>query len=142
MAREATFNFVSENTIKSRKEKNEETAWASVNGKHNTIRFSPDYIRKKGLNGTFIKLYYDKSKKTIAWRKMENGNSLSALAGHRLIEIKEYQTGQYKTKVCQLSITTILDELGIGEKSFTKAPIKTYRPGGLLEDCYDYVTLK
>lgn len=142
MAREATFNFVPESTIPSRKERKQEKYWVSVSRDYNVIRFAPAYIQDKHFDAKFIKLYYDTNKKTIGWRLMKE-NNLQDLDGYRKIKITHNKSKKgYESKVCSLGIKSILDALNIKEGAkFKNLPIGTYREGGLLGNQYDYVTL-
>ncbi len=142
MAREASFNFMPEATLPTKAEKNQIRHWASVNKAYNTIRFSPEYITDKKMDGGFIKLYYDKQKKSIGWRLMHE-KSLGDMAKYRQVNVSIITNAKgYTTRVCSLGIKKILSELGLKEDdTFNRVEIKTYKEQGMLSNVYDYIKL-
>lgn len=143
MAREATFCFQPEAFIQPKAEKRKVEHYASISGKNHTIRFAPAYIRHKGLDGKFVKLHFDKSKKAIGWKIMEE-HDLQGMAGYRRLKLNTSVTKEgYESLSCTLAIKSILEELGIKESAkFNRLEIKHYQENGHLGSKYDYVILK
>ena len=131
MPREKTFTFIPESQLK--RTGHSFQHYISIS-KSAVMTFSKSTIEEYDLNGKYVKLYADVSKKTIAWTIFERG-SQSDLSGLR--ELKAYSSG-----VLQLSIGKLLKSIDFKLKtSLKKLPVFEYND--LLEKkTYHYVELR
>jgi hypothetical protein len=140
MSREASFTFVPEKLLTSKKVgADSDRMSATVNTKYGTLQFSKGYVEFYNLKNKFITLYGDSAKKAIAWKIFEDG-SLNSLSHVRRITMSK------ATNVPQpISVKKILDALLVKKEDSTlrKLPIKKYKEASLLENGeYHYVVLK
>lgn len=143
MAREAQFNFVQEKHL------TDTRRWAklakhtvTINPKHGYLRFSMSYIKDKGLEDCFIKLYADTSKKAIGWKILRE-KSLEGMKDYRQLKVYRTKTPEgYEASHCQLSVQKLLDILKVDKsKKYKELPIQTYQLGPM-DGSISYVELQ
>lgn len=143
MARPAEFNFVQEKHLTdTRRMSKLAKHTVTINAKHGYMRFSLSYVKDKGLENAFIKLYADTSKKAIGWKIMRE-TDLSGLAGYRQLKVFKKKTPEgYESQHCQLGVQKLLEVLGVKkEKTFKQLPIESYQLGPM-DGSINYVSLQ
>lgn len=136
MARESTFNPIDETKINMSSKNHRE--YVTVSPKYGTLSFSIAYADRKKLDGAYIIVKVDVSKKAIFWKKIEGSTNLEKLNVAR--KLKVYDSNGART--CSISVKKILNAMGIkdSEKSFVQLPIKKYN-STFLSDELEYVQL-
>ena len=139
MPREKNFTFIQESQLASKRVGNKHVA--SVNGKHAQLRFSKEYIMDNKLDGKYVKLHADKSKRAIGWTFLRE-KELGKLKGYRKLTLNNKLVGGYPTLTCTLHIGVLLRSMGIKDGSWVQLPIEKFTEPGLLDTkTYHYVEL-
>lgn len=131
--RESKFNFIPERQVY--KPVSNDGSYAHVRiTKNNFIVFTPEYMRLDNLEGKFVKFYADPSKKTIAWRIIEE--NLEELNGARKIH-----KATSKVNFAVFMIKKLLKALNFNPtKSYKDIPVYQYTDS-LTKFEYHYITL-
>jgi len=142
MAREANFNFVQEKHLTdTRKWAKQQKQTVTINAKHGYMRFSMSYIRDKGLENCFIKLYADTSKKAIGWKILRE-KDFADMKEYRQLKVYRVKTETGVATHCQLSVQKLLDILKVDKtKKYKDLPIQTYQLGPM-DGSLSYVELQ
>lgn len=114
-------HFVPYTTVKGRTKDVSPPPTASVSVKYGTIQFSAGLIREAAMEGKFVRLYYEPTKKVIGWQVRE----------------KIDQTEMKVWKLCRpskngtwiLGVGKLLGELKgkLHKDSYLSMPVKKYR---------------
>lgn len=141
MSRQPQFNFEEVHTLVDMKRHSKlHKHVAALHVATGQFRLSAAYIKDHNLNGAFIKLYADVSKKAIGWKVFREGN-LDELKGMHKLQCKTYTSKTGTNELCTISVTPLVKLLELKEKSYTKMPIQKHQ-SSLLEGDIFYVELK
>ena len=138
--------LLEEHHIKKSRAKRKENAikevFATVDFEHGTIFFSQGAINLMQLDHSFIKFYYDKGNRVVAWRVKKNLEPGQKVGKH------EWRLAQKKgiRGIIQFGIGQLLSEFQPlnGEKAYKRLKINRYKDylSGYGEEFYFYVELK
>lgn len=125
-----------------RKENAVKEVFSTIDLERGTIFFSQGAINLMQLDHSFIKFYYDKGNRVVAWRVKKNLESGQKAGKH------EWKLAQKKgvRGIIQLGIGRLLSEFQSlnGEKVYKRLKINRYKDylSGYGEEFYFYVELK
>lgn len=98
-----------------------------VSKKYGTIQFSAGLMRETGMDGKFVKMYYDAPRKIIGWQ-IKSGMSHGALKSWKLV--KANINGNFV-----LGIGRILQNIpGLTQDSYKKLPVQKYKEMGTFDE--------
>lgn len=108
-------------TVKGRKEDNSTAPTAAVSVKYGTITFSKGLVRETSMEGKFVRLYYEPTKKIVGWQLREK------IAQEEMKVWKLCKPGQSGT--WSLGIGKMLNEFNgrLKSESYLSLPVQKYR---------------
>ncbi len=114
-------NFLAYNPDMPVKKEAKDAPTVTVSVKYNKIVFGASVLRETGMEGKFIRLYFEASRKIIGWQ-LRDSVSQGEMKVWKLV--KSYGTN----KVWTASITKILSQMrGLKKETYTKVPVQKYR---------------
>lgn len=134
MSRERTFNFIPSSQLEDTREKDMIVSFYKAG---NQLVFSKKYYQIDVIKNKFIRFYVDVSKRTLAWRYLEE-KSFGELKDYA--QIKEVVQGKKGNTIVKAYVPqSCVDALKLKEESkYNKLEVHKYKPGGLLDIGEEY----